>query len=99
MDSDQSDGTPGAAAEEAAATATATSTADAARTPTVKRHPIRGALWGLTMGVGLAAALIGFAVIAAGTLTPYVVALGGVVIGVLWGMLAPAKSPKGPAPT
>ena len=79
---DQSDGTPGAAAEEAAATATATSTADAARTPTVKRHPIRGALWGLTMGVGLAAALIGFAVIA-----------------VLWGMLAPAKSPKGPAPT
>ena len=50
------------------------------------------------MGVGLAAALIGFAVIAAGTLTPYVVALGGVVVGVLWGMLAPAKSPKGPAP-
>ncbi len=50
------------------------------------------------MGIGLALALIGFAVIAAGTLTPYVVAACGVVVGVLWGFFAPAKGPKGPAP-
>lgn len=87
------------AAPAATAVAPAAPEAASATEPTVNRHPIRGGLWGLMMGIGLALALIGFAVIAAGTLTPYVVTLGGVVVGVLWGFFAPAKSPNGPAPT
>ena len=66
--------------------------------PKVKRHPIRGALWGLMMGIGVALILINFAVIAFGTIVPWIVIGVFVVLGVLWGLFAPAKKPKGEPP-
>jgi hypothetical protein len=57
----------------------------------VKRRPIRGALWGLLLGVGVTALLIMYSVIAVGTLTPWVVLLVFIVLGVLWGLFGPAK--------
>ena len=66
--------------------------------PTATRHPIRGGLYGLVMGLGLALILIGRSVIALGTLTPIIVVLLGVVAGVVWGSFGPAKGPTGPVP-
>jgi hypothetical protein len=60
--------------------------------PTVKRRPIRGFLWGLVAGLGLAFILINFAVIALGTLTPWVVTLAVGILGVLWGLFGPART-------
>ena len=57
----------------------------------VKRHPIRGGLWGLIGGIGAAMVLISRAVIALGTLTPLVVVLVFIVLGVAWAYLAPPK--------
>ena len=65
----------------------------------LKRHPIRGALFGLLLGIGTAALLIMYAVIALGTLTPIVVIVLGVVVGVLWGMFGPAKGSREPPPS
>jgi hypothetical protein len=62
----------------------------------VKRHPIRGALFGLGMGLGIAMILVGQAVIAFGTLSPIFVIFGGMVVGILYGTLMPAKGPKEP---
>jgi hypothetical protein len=59
---------------------------------TVKRHPIRGFLWGLIAGLGLAFILINFAVIALGTLTPWAITLGVGLLGLLWGLFGPARS-------
>jgi hypothetical protein len=67
-------------------TATATATG-----PSVKRHPIRGFFWGLLAGIGVALILVNFAVIALGTLAPPAVALAGAVLGIAWGLFAPAK--------
>jgi len=66
--------------------------------PKVKRHPIRGALWGLLGGIGVALILINFAVIALGTMMPWIVIGVFIVLGILWGMFAPAKKPKGDPP-
>ena len=49
-------------------------------------RPIRGLLAGLSLGIGVALLLIVFAVIALGTLTPYIIIVVGVVIGLLLGM-------------
>ena len=62
------------------------------------RHPIRGALYGFLIGLGAALFLIGRAVIALGTITPIVVIVIGVVLGILWGSFAPAKGAKEPTP-
>jgi hypothetical protein len=64
----------------------------------LRRHPVRGALWGLVLGLGAALLLIGQKLIAFGTLPPIRVTVGGVVVGVLWAMYAPAKEPAGPPP-
>lgn len=60
----------------------------------IKRHPIRGALWGLLGGIGASFVLISRAVIALGTLTPLVVILVFIVLGVAWAYLAPPKAAK-----
>ncbi|MFQ5558194.1 MAG: hypothetical protein ACE5GB_11900 [Acidimicrobiales bacterium] len=64
----------------------------------LKRHPIRGALYGIPLGLGLALILIGQSVIALGTWPPFLVLIGGVVFGVVWAFVAPAKKPKGAPP-
>lgn len=66
------------------------------RTPTVTRHPIRGALYGLLLGFSVAVYLILFAVIAFGDWVPLIiVVVAGMVVGIAWALLAPPKRPKG----
>ncbi|MCP5027703.1 MAG: hypothetical protein GY929_15620 [Actinomycetia bacterium] len=60
----------------------------------IERHPIRGALWGLVGGIGMAMVLISRAVIALGTLAPLVVVLVFIVLGVAWAYLAPPKAAR-----
>ena len=62
----------------------------------VKRHPIRGALWGIPMGIGLTFFLIGQKVISLGTWAPFLTFLLGIVLGVAWAMFAPPKKAKEP---
>jgi uncharacterized membrane protein SpoIIM required for sporulation len=52
----------------------------------VSGRPIRGFFAGLMLGLGVAILLIVFAVIALGTLTPYIIVVVGVVLGTLLGM-------------
>jgi hypothetical protein len=60
----------------------------------LKRRPIRGALWGLLLGIGVIALLVMYSVIAVGTLTPWVVLLAFIVLGALWGAFGPAKQTR-----
>ena len=69
---------------------------------TTNRHPIRGAFWGLILGLGVFVYLtLVFPVIPLESVTQ--VATQGVIVivmvlSVLWGLYGPAKAPKGPAP-
>jgi predicted lipid-binding transport protein (Tim44 family) len=56
-----------------------------------KRHPIRGLFGGLLVGLGVALLLVLYGKIAFGTLTPYVIILAGVVVGVAWAFVAPVR--------
>jgi hypothetical protein len=66
----------------------------------LKRHPIRGALWGIPLGMGVAVFLviykvIGFDSITAVTIKLVLVVIAAMALGALWGMFGPAKKPKG----
>lgn len=63
-----------------------------------RRHPIRGALYGILLGVGLALLVIGRKIVNLDSVVPIVLLVVGIVIGIAWGMFAPAKKPKGPPP-
>jgi hypothetical protein len=63
-----------------------------------KTHPIRGALWGLVLGIGLAFVLVFTTVIYLSLVPMLIVIAAAVVVGVLWGQFAPAKPPKEPEP-
>lgn len=63
-----------------------------------KRHPIRGFLYGILLGLGLMLLVVGQGIAALGTWPPFIVLLAGIVIGTLWGTFGPAKGPKGPPP-
>ena len=56
-----------------------------------KRHPIRGFVGGLFVGLGIALLLVLYGKIAFGTLTPYVIILAGVALGVVWAFVAPVR--------
>lgn len=64
---------------------------------TTKKHPIRGFLYGIFFGLGLALIAIGQGWAALGTKPPIVILVIGIVIGTLWSMYGPAKGPKGSA--
>jgi len=70
-----------------------------------KKHPIRGALWGLLMGLGIVGFLIvGYPVIGIGdpatlAIQVAVVVGGAMLVGVLWALFGPAKKPKGEPPS
>ena len=67
---------------------------------TAKRlHPFRGLFWGLLLGIGLAGVLIVTTTITVSLVSVIVVLVGGLFVGVVWGLVGPAKSPKGPPPT
>ena len=63
-----------------------------------KTHPIRGILWGLMMGLGLSIVLVLTKVIPLDLVPMLIVLLVGTVLGTLWSIFGPAKSPKD-APT
>ena len=63
-----------------------------------KRHPIRGFIWGILFGLGLALIAIGQGYAALGTLPPFILVIVGIVVGTVWGLVAPAKKPKGEPP-
>lgn len=65
----------------------------------IKRHPIRGGLYGLILGLGVAIYLVIFSVTPFSVSTAIVVTAIGLVVGILWGLFAPAKKPKGAGPT
>jgi hypothetical protein len=62
------------------------------------RHPIRGALWGLLMGFGGILLLMVLSIIRLDIPTAIIYTVAGAVVGLLWGLFAPPKKPKGPAP-
>ena len=61
-------------------------------------HPIRGLLWGILFGLGLAVVLVVTSVIPLELSQMAIVAVVGIAIGVAWGLFGPAKAPKGSAP-
>lgn len=72
-----------------------TAPAHARPTGRVVRYPIRGALWGLLLGLGAAIYSLLFGVFEISSIVgPVVVIAAGVVLGILWATLAPAKKPK-----
>ena len=64
----------------------------------IKRHPIRGLLWGILFGLGIALVAVGQGWAALGTAPPFILFLVGLVVGTLWGMFGPAKAAKGTPP-
>ncbi len=65
-----------------------------------KRYPIRGALWGLLLGLAVAyflffeLAVFGFDSLS-GVITKFALVAGvAMVVGVLWSFVAPARKPK-----
>lgn len=65
---------------------------------TVKRHPIRGLLYGILFGLGLMMIVVGQGWAALGTWPPFIVLILGIVVSILWSTLGPAKKPKGMPP-
>ena len=64
----------------------------------LRRHPIRGVLWGLMMGIGLTLVLVISKVIDLDLTMMIVVTVIAMLAGVLWSTVGPAKQPKGPPP-
>lgn len=63
--------------------------------PVVRKHPVRGGLWGLPLGLGLAIYAVLFRVIAFGDWLQFgLIVLGGVAIGIGWAYVAPPKRNK-----
>ncbi|MFT7474845.1 MAG: hypothetical protein ACI81L_001777, partial [Verrucomicrobiales bacterium] len=58
----------------------------------VERHPVRGAIWGLILG--LAIYLIIFKVITIGAAIPIVVIVLSIGAGIAWGKFAPPRSKR-----
>jgi len=64
----------------------------------VVRHPIRGLLWGLVLGIGLAFMLV-FSTIIVFARTPVVITITvGTLAGLLWSVLGPPRTTKSPPP-
>jgi hypothetical protein len=70
----------------------------AASKPTVRYHPIRGAVYGLLFGLGLALVLMVFKVLALSVPMMIVLGLLFLVLGGVWGRFAPPRRAKNPPP-
>lgn len=64
----------------------------------LQRHPIRGILWGLMMGIGLSVVLVVTKVISLDLTMMILVVVIALFAGVLWSTIGPAKAPTGPPP-
>jgi hypothetical protein len=67
-------------------------------TQTLKRHPIRGFIWGLVFGLGAGLLLMVLSIVPLSIPTLAIYTGAAAVLGLVWGMVGPAKQPKGPAP-
>lgn len=65
---------------------------------TLHRRPIRGFIWGLVLGLGVTGLLMVFSIIELSIPNLIIYTAVVAVLGVLWGLFAPPKKPKGPAP-
>ena len=65
---------------------------------TTKKHPIRGFLYGIPFGLGLAMIAIGQKWAALGTWPPFIIFVIGVLASMAWGMFGPAKTRRDDAP-
>jgi len=65
----------------------------------LKRHPVRGGIWGIPTGLGLALLAVNSQIVSLSITTLVVGAFVGIAIGALWASFGPAKKPKGSAPT
>ena len=65
----------------------------------LRRRPIRGGLWGVLLGLGLALLALNSKIISLSLVSLALVTMVGIVLGVLWGLFAPARAPKGPPPS
>jgi len=64
----------------------------------VARHPVRGLLWGLVFGVGLAFTLV-FGTLIVFALQPVLITIAiGTLAGLLWSVAGPPRTPKSPTP-
>lgn len=57
----------------------------------VAYHPIRGAIYGLILGIGLALLLVAFAVITIQFAIPVIVIILATVLGGVWGRFGPPR--------
>jgi hypothetical protein len=65
----------------------------------LQRHPFRGAIWGLVLGLGLGLLLMVLYVLQASIPTLIIIGVVFAVLGGVWGAFAPPKQPAGPAPS
>jgi len=65
---------------------------------TLHRHPIRGFIWGLVFGLGVTGLLMVFSIVELSIPNLIIYTAVGAVVGLLWGLFAPAKKPKGAPP-
>jgi len=64
----------------------------------VVRHPIRGLLWGLVFGIGLAFVLV-FSTIIVFARVPVTTTIAiGTVAGLMWSVVGPPRTTKSPPP-
>lgn len=61
---------------------------------TTKRRPIRGFIYGIFFGLGLALIAIGQGLAALGTWPPFIILVLGTAAGTLWSIFGPAKGAK-----
>jgi hypothetical protein len=65
---------------------------------TLKRHPIRGFVWGLVTGAGVGLLLMVLSVVPLSIPTLGVYTAAAAVLGAVWGTIGPPKKPKGATP-
>ena len=64
----------------------------------VVRHPIRGLLWGLVFGIGLAFVLVFSTIIVFARIPVVITITVGTLAGLLWSVLGPPRTTKSPPP-
>ncbi len=64
----------------------------------LKRHPVRGGIWGIPTGLGLGLLAVNAQMFSLSLTTLGAFAVLGIAIGAVWASFGPAKKPKGAAP-
>jgi len=64
----------------------------------LKRHPIRGGIWGIPTGIGLGLLAVNSQIFSLSITTLVAFAVLGIVVGAVWASFGPAKKPKGAPP-